>query len=81
MDQKRRKTSATVSNYEFILNEFLEQLPASIKFIDQVDRDVVDNHIKFLESKQAAPKTINNKMMVVAFMFFRGIATEFGCSS
>ncbi len=68
LDQKRRKTSATVSNYEFILNEFLGQLPTSIKFIDQVNADVLDGYVKFLEAKDAAPKTIENKMMVVAFM-------------
>lgn len=69
LDQKRRKKSeATATNYEFILNEFLQQLPANIKFIDQVEGDVLDGHIKYLESKEAAPKTIHNKMMVVSFM-------------
>ncbi len=69
LDQKRRKkTEATASAYEFILTEFQQQLPSSIKFIDQVDGDVLDGHMKFLEQKQAAPKTIENKIMVVTFM-------------
>jgi integrase len=69
MDQKRRKKSAsTATNYEFILNEFQGQLPASIKFIDQVNGDVLDGYVKFLEGKDAAPKTIRNKVMVASFM-------------
>jgi integrase/recombinase XerD len=68
MDDKRRKTPATVSNYEFILTEFQSQLPTAIEFIDQVDRTVLNGYVKFLEDKEAAPKTINNKLMVVAFM-------------
>jgi integrase len=69
MDQKRRKKSAsTAGNYEFILNEFQGQMPAAIKFIDQVNGDVLDGYMRFLEGKDAAPKTIHNKVMVVSFM-------------
>jgi integrase len=69
LDQKRRKKSeATAANYEFILNEFLDRLPPHIKFIDQINADVLDRHMKFLEERSAAPKTIHNKMMVVSFM-------------
>jgi integrase/recombinase XerD len=66
LDLKKRKNSSTVENYTFILNEFLQQ--TSAKYIDQVDRKVLDAHVSFLESKDAAPKTINNKLMVVVFM-------------
>jgi glutamate racemase len=69
MGQKRRKKSAaTATNYEFILNEFQEQLPSSVKFIDQVNGDVLARHMRYLEEKSAAPKTIHNKMMVMSFM-------------
>ena len=69
LDQKKRKKSAsTYANYEFILSEFLQQLPSRIKFIDQVDGDVLDGHMKYLEDRSAAPKTIHNKIMVVSFM-------------
>ena len=69
LDQKQRKKSAsTYANYEFILNEFLQQLPSGIRFVDQIDGDVLDSHMKYLEDRSAAPKTIRNKLMVVSFM-------------
>jgi integrase len=69
LDQKRRKKSpATAQNYQFILTEFQEQLPASVRFIDQISGSVLDAHIRYLESKEAAPKTVHNKLMVVSFM-------------
>jgi len=69
LEQKRRKKSAsTFANYEYILNEFQEHLPTNIRFIDQVNGDVLDRHMKYLEQNGAAPKTIHNKIMVVSFM-------------
>jgi hypothetical protein len=68
MEDKRWKAPATVSNYDFILGEFVGQLPTALKFIDQVNREVLDGYVKSLEAKDAAPKTIKTKMMVVAFM-------------
>ena len=77
LDQKRRKKSdATYKNYKHILGEFVDQLPASVRFIDQVNADVLDSHMRYLESEKAAPKTISNKMMVVSFMLkAAGVAT------
>jgi len=66
LDSKKRKNDSTVQNYTHILNEFLEQLAPSIKFIDQVDRKVFSSHITYLENEKAAePKTIHNKTGVV----------------
>jgi integrase/recombinase XerD len=67
LELKKRKNQSTVENYTFILNEFLQQ--TSAKYIDQVDRRVLDAYVTWLEeTKNAAPKTINNKVMVVVFM-------------
>jgi integrase len=66
LDLKKRKNQSTVENYTFILNEFAEQTTA--KYIDQVDRKILDEYVTWLENKNAAPKTINNKVMVVVFM-------------
>ena len=73
LDQKHRKKSdATYKNYKHILGEFVDQLPASVRFIDQVNADVLDSHMRYLESE----KTISNKMMVVSFMLkAAGVAT------
>jgi integrase len=77
LDQKRRKKSeATYQNYKFILQEFLDELPASVRFVDQINADVLDSHMRYLERQKAAPKTISNKMMVVSFMLkAAGVAT------
>jgi integrase len=67
LDLKKRRNASTVENYTFILNEFLHQ--TSAKYIDQIDRKVLDSYVTWLEDeKEAAPKTINNKVMVVVFM-------------
>jgi hypothetical protein len=69
LDQKRRKKSAaTYQNYKFILAEFLDRLPTSIRFVDQISADVLDAHMRYLENVKAAPRTIRNKIMVVSFM-------------
>lgn len=77
LDVKKRKNASTVENYTFILNEFLQQ--TSAKYIDQIDRKVLDRYITWLEDeKNAAPKTINNKVMVVVFMLKEaGVASPY----
>jgi hypothetical protein len=77
LDLKKRKNASTVENYTFILNEFLQQ--TSVKYIDQIDRKVLDSYVTWLENeKEAAPKTINNKLMVVVFMLKEaGVAKPF----
>lgn len=66
LELKKRKNLSTVENYTFILNEFREQTTA--KFVEQIDRKILDKYVTWLEGKGAAPKTINNKVMVVVFM-------------
>ena len=77
LDVKKRKNASTVENYTFILNEFLQQTGA--KYIDQVNRKVLDAYVTWLEDeKNAAPKTINNKVMVVVFMLKEaGVASPY----
>jgi integrase/recombinase XerD len=77
LDVKKRKNASTIENYTFILNEFLQQ--TSAKYIDQVDRKVLDSYVTWLEKeKNAAPKTINNKVMVVVFMLKEaGVASPY----
>ena len=66
LDSKKRKNDSTVQNYTHILNEFLEQLAPSVKFIDQVDRKILNSHMTYLENERAAePKTLQNKLGVI----------------
>src|SRR5207247_3014409 len=54
-----KKTNTNYKNYKHILGEFVDQLPASVRFIDQVNADVLDSHMRYLESqvsRAAGPK-------------------------
>jgi integrase len=71
LEMKKRKNESTVQNYTYILNEFLEK--TSAKFVDEFNdqkngRRLFDEFISVLEKDSAAPKTIENKVMVVVFM-------------
>jgi integrase len=71
LDRKRGKSAATVTNYTYILNEFVEWLPSKIRFVDQIagEPEILDNYKRHLEEEaQAAPKTVANKLLVVCFM-------------
>jgi integrase/recombinase XerD len=70
LEAKKRKAPATVENYTFTLNQFLEyMLELGIRYVEQINRKVMDAYISWLEkTHQAAPKTLHNKAMVVTFM-------------
>ena len=60
---------ATVADYTFTLAEFLDQLPAAVKFVDQViPADALQGYANWLKAKSAAPKTLDKKIMAVCFM-------------
>jgi len=63
-----KRNASSVEAYTYILNEFLNQLPRHIRFIDQVNGDVLESFFRFLQKAGAAPKTIQNKILVVCFM-------------
>lgn len=63
-----KKEDSTIKAYTCILNEFIAQLPRSIRFIDQIDSDVMESYLRKLEAAGAAPKTLQNKVMAVCFM-------------
>ena len=71
LEMKKRKNDSTVQNYTYILNEFLSK--TSAKFVDEFSdpkngRRIFGDLIDTLEKDGAAPKTIENKVMVVVFM-------------
>jgi integrase len=72
LEMKRRKNESTVQNYTYILEkDFLAK--TSAKFVDEFKdqkngRHLFDEYISILEKEGAAPKTIENKVMVVVFM-------------
>ncbi len=69
LDRKRKKADTTVANYSFILYQFLAWLPRSVRFVDQLEAEILDNYKRHLEDEEeAAPKTVKNKLLVVCFM-------------
>lgn len=69
LDIKKRKSPSTVENYTFILQQFLEyMLSIGVRFVEQINRKVIGQYIDWLEKDEYAPKTIENKTMVVVFM-------------
>jgi len=63
--------SSTVENYTYILNEFLGK--TSAKYVHEFSdpksgRRIFVDFIDTLDKDGAAPKTIENKVMVVVFM-------------
>jgi integrase len=71
LEVKKRKNESTVENYTYILNEFLGKTPA--KYVDEFNdrkngQRIFDDFISVLEKDGSAPKTIENKVMVVVFM-------------
>jgi integrase len=67
LDSKKRKRPATVRNYTYILNEFLNQTSAT--FVDQITPKIIDEYITWLErERKAEPKTIKNKTQIIVFL-------------
>lgn len=71
LEMKKRKNDSTVQNYTYILNEFLSK--TSAKFVDEFSdpkngRRLFGDFIDTLEKDGAAPKTVENKVMVAVFM-------------
>jgi integrase len=63
-----KRNVSSVEAYTYILNEFFDYLPRHVRFIDQINGDVLESFFRFLKKAGAAPKTIQNKILVVCFM-------------
>lgn len=75
----RNHKDRTIGQYTYVLTEFLEMLPRSIKFVDQIEDTRVIQHgertsqalAEFqskLEADGASKRTVKNKLLTVAFM-------------
>jgi integrase len=75
LQRKAKKAAKTVQQYTFVLEEFATWLPRQIRFVDQIDQDLLLTFQRWLEdTKGAAPKTVHNKLLTVCFMLkFAGV--------
>jgi len=73
--RKAKKATKTVQQYTFVLEEFAAWLPRAVRFVDQIDGDLLLSYQRWLEdTKAAAPKTVHNKLLAVCFMLrFAGV--------
>jgi integrase len=69
----------TITQYTYILTEFLTMLPRMVRFVDQIEdarsnqqsertSQVLADYQERLEADGASKRTVHNKMLVVAFM-------------
>jgi len=68
VDLKRGKAPKTVAQYTLVLNQFLEQVRGKIRFVDEVNDDILDGYKRYLEEQGFAPKTIKNRLLIVCFL-------------
>lgn len=80
LDEKKNKTPGTLKAYRHDLEEFLEKLPAGIRYVDQIvetktnrgipkrTSSTLENHMDALKEDGLRDRTIFNKMQNVIFM-------------
>jgi integrase/recombinase XerD len=64
---KKRINASSIEKYTYILNEFFDTLPRTVRFVDQAET-ALHTYLRHLESNHAAPKTICDKILIVCFM-------------
>ena len=67
IEQKSKKSPKTVAQYRLALYEFIEGI-GKVKFLDEINEDVLRRYKKFLEEKGFAGKTIDTRVNIVYFM-------------
>jgi integrase/recombinase XerD len=66
LEKKQSKSPKTVSQYKNVLKQFLEL--CKVKFIDQIDEDVLRKYKAHMESEGYAGKTIDTRLNITYFM-------------
>jgi integrase/recombinase XerD len=68
LEQKSGKARKTVAQYRLTLNEFMEALGDTVRFLDEIDENVLRRYKKFLVSRGHAGKTIDTRLNIVFFV-------------
>ena len=68
LDQKSSKAKKTVLQYRLTLNEFVESLSGKVRFLDEIDEDVLRRFKKYMTAQGYAGKTIDTRLNIVFFL-------------
>jgi integrase/recombinase XerD len=68
LEQKSGKAKKTVAQYRLTLNEFLEALGGKIRFLDEINENVLRGYKKFMVARGYAGKTIDTRLNIVFFL-------------
>jgi integrase/recombinase XerD len=67
LEQKKNKKPKTRAQYGTALREFSESLK-HVRFLDEINTDVLRRHMNYLKEKGYAGKTIDTRVNIVTFM-------------
>jgi len=68
LQQKGSKAKKTVLQYRRALDEFLEAIGNSVRFMDEITDDVLRGYKKFMVTRGYAGKTIDTRLNIVFFL-------------
>jgi integrase/recombinase XerD len=68
LEQKSGKARGTVAQYRLTLHEFLEALGGKVRFLDEINENVLRGYKKYLVGKGHAGKTIDTRLNIVFFV-------------
>ncbi|MGH9725397.1 MAG: tyrosine-type recombinase/integrase, partial [Candidatus Acidiferrales bacterium] len=68
LEQKIGKAKKTVAQYRLTFNEFLEALRGKVRFLDEINENVLRSYKRHLVNKGHAGKTIGTRLNIVFFL-------------
>jgi integrase len=77
LEQKSGKASKTIAQYRLTLNEFIEALGGKVRFLDEINENVLRSYKKFMVEQGYAGKTMDTRLNIVFFLLKKnGIAAR-----
>jgi integrase len=68
LDQKSGKAKKTVLQYRLTLNEFIESLGGKVRFLDEINEDVLRRYKNYVTAQGYAGKTVDTRLNIVFFL-------------
>lgn len=68
LEQKSGKAKKTVMQYRLTFAEFIEALGGKVRFLDEINENILRSYKKYLVSKGHAGKTIDTRLNIVFFL-------------
>jgi integrase/recombinase XerD len=68
LEQKSGKAKKTVAQYRLTLHEFMEALGGKVRFLDEINENVLRGYKRFMVAKGYAGKTIDTRLNIVFFL-------------